>query len=230
MITEHIFDSRADLLDQLKGDICKDLQFSIAARGKASMLLSGGSTPGPLYEMLSREPLMWDKVWLAPTDERWVAPDHQDSNEKLIRGSLIKNNAADAHYISLKSSASTPYLGQVESEKEIAELPMPFDVVLLGMGEDGHVASLFPGLVDTAKAMDKDNDQLCAAINRGGDDVARMTMTLNCLFKTKKIFLFIYGKKKLDVFNRAKLSITDELPVSYLLHQNKAPLHLFWAE
>lgn len=227
---EHKFEDRETLLAQLCDDIIGGLSTGISQRGKASALLSGGSSPRPLYKKMSERQLDWQKVYFAPTDERWVEPTHQDSNERLIRETLIQNEAIQANYISLKSDAEDPLLGQAILEKNIAKLPLPMDVVLLGMGEDGHVASLFPGLADTAQAIDMKNKKMCHAINRGADEVQRMTMTLSCLMNAKRIFLLFYGKKKLDVFTTATQQKTDQLPVSYLLHQNKVPISLYWAE
>ncbi len=155
-LVENKFKSRAALFDQLSFDVVERLGAGISGRQAASMLLSGGTTPGPLYEKMSCVELDWQKVYFAPTDERWVAPDHADSNEKLIRDSLLKNNAAVANYVGLKSDGETPLIGQAETERKLAALPRPFDVVLLGMGEDGHFASLFPGLADTKEAMSAD--------------------------------------------------------------------------
>ena len=84
-IIEHKFEIRDLLIKELRDEILKNLSESVEDRGNASMLLSGGSTPGPIYKSLSKQNLKWEKIWFGPTDERWVAPDHQDSNERLIR-------------------------------------------------------------------------------------------------------------------------------------------------
>lgn len=227
-VSKFKFDSREKLFDKLTADVILDLKQGLLDREAASMLLSGGTTPGPLYEKLSSASLEWEKVYFAPTDERWVEPDHQESNERLIRETLLQGNAATAHYIGLKSSASDPVLGQEETEQKLAALPMPLDVVLLGMGEDGHVASLFPGLADTKKALD-DESNLCGAIIRGDGDTPRMTMTLKCLLNSKRIYLLFYGEKKLNIFENALEEKSDQLPVSEILHQNKVPVVLYWA-
>jgi len=223
------FESRDALFEALTGDVLNALSDGIKERGSASMLLSGGTTPGPLYERLSTQRFAWDKVWFAPTDERWVAPTHDDSNEKLIRNTLLKNEAASAHYIGLKSAGDDPVIGQGETERKLKYLPLPFDVVLLGMGEDGHVASLFPELSDTRDAMSGKNKQLCHPVKRGGGDVARMSMTLNALLNANRIILLFYGEKKLEVLEKAAQEKTELFPVSFLLHQNQVPVTLYWA-
>jgi len=228
-ISENMFENRDTLLRELHAEIVNDLSCAIDNNGVASMLLSGGTTPGPLYKALSETKIEWDKTWFSATDERWVEPDHIDSNEKLIRSTLLKNNASNAHYIGLKTNHPTPQLGQHDTEENFSKLPLPFDVVLLGMGEDGHVASLFPNLTDTAVALDESRNQLCRAIHRNGD-VDRMTVTLRGLKASKKIILLFYGNNKMEIYNKAKLQKTDDLPVSHLLHQSDVPISLYWAE
>lgn len=229
-INELKFENRDALVTHLKEDIINALASGISSRGKASMLLSGGTTPGTLYQAMSKSELDWEKVWFAPTDERWVAPDHVDSNEKLIRDTLIQNNASAAHYIGLKSMSNNPRDGQKEAEQIINQLPRPFDVVLLGMGDDGHTASLIPNLKGTQYALDENCCDLCAPIITENGSVDRMTMTLNCLLNTKNVILYFYGKKKLAVFEQAKNKKSPTFPVSHLLHQNKVPVTLYWAE
>jgi 6-phosphogluconolactonase len=229
-ITENKFESRDQLVTDLCGEVLRNLSQSINERQKASMLLSGGSTPGPLYDLMSNQDMEWHNVWFSATDERWVETDHQDSNERLIRAKLLQNKAASANYVSLKSDHSTPHLGQEDTEKNFANFPLPIDIVLLGMGEDGHVASLFPNVEDSQKAMAKEINDLCHAVKREEGDVDRMTITLNGLLNSKRIFLFFYGQKKLEVFNTAKTAKADQLPVSYLLHQAEVPISLYWAE
>jgi len=226
-ISNHIFDSREKLFEKLVADVTADLEAGLK-HGKASMLLSGGTTPGPLYEQLSNAVLDWKNICFAPTDERWVEPEHPDSNERLIRETLLKGNAGVAQYIGLKSRALDPVSGQAETERNLAALPLPLDVVLLGMGEDGHVASLFPGLADTKKALE-DGNNLCRAIVRGDNDTLRMTMTLKCLLESKRIYLLFFGDKKLEIFKSALKEKTNNLPVSEILHQSKVPVSLYWA-
>lgn len=229
-ITENKYESRDLLTEDLSRQVIDILSISIDERDFASMLLSGGTTPAPLYEKMSNADLNWSKIWFGPTDERWVNSEHDDSNEKLIRDTLLKNKASVAHYCSLKSDHDDPFLGQALSRENISKLPLPFDIVLLGMGEDGHVASLFPGLGGTMAAMSPDNDHMCAAIIKPNGDVARMTMTLNNLLTAKRIFLLFYGAKKLEIYQDAKKTKTDLLPVSSILHQTVVPVSLYWAE
>ncbi len=224
------FEDRVTLIGALTQFVIDELAQGINERGQSSMLLSGGTTPGPLYEKLSVADLDWEKVWFAPTDERWVEPDHEDSNERLIRNTLLQNNAKMANYIGLKSAGETPEEGQSETEEKLSKLPLPIDIVLLGMGEDGHFASLFPNLPDTEKAMDSACSTLCHPVRRGDSDVDRMTITLNGILNARHIVLLCFGSNKLEVFDRANGEVNKSLPISVLLAQNDVPVSLYWAE
>jgi 6-phosphogluconolactonase len=229
-IIEHKFENRDLLLNELQAAIFDALSNSVKNHGKASMLLSGGTSPGLLYKKLSTCDLQWEKVWFGLTDERWVDSNHIDSNERLVRETLLQNNAKAANFIGLKSEKINPEEGLKLSSVRVAKLPMPFDIILLGMGTDGHIASLFPDSADTHSALDLNNDDLCHIIKRSTGDVTRITMTLKMLMKSKQIILLFYGDEKIDLYSKAKLSKTPLFPVSYILHQNKVPISLYWAE
>lgn len=229
-VAEHRYDNRQQLLADLLEHVTGILGDAVEAKGKASMLLSGGTTPGALYEQMSEVDLPWDKIWFGPTDERWVDPAHEASNEKLVRETLRKNKAASTNYVGHKSDFPDPASGLAATMDQIKALPEPYDIVLLGMGTDGHVASLFPCSADTPAALDPANENSCHPINRGGDEVPRMTMTLNQLLKADRIFLFFYGDEKAGVFAEALKEKTGGLPVSHILHQDKVPVTLYWAE
>lgn len=222
--------SRTELVEELSANIISMLQWGIDERDKGSMLLSGGSTPGPLYEKMSNLNFDWEKVWFAPTDERWVVPDHADSNENMIRNTLLVNNAKTAHYIGLKVEGDNPALCAPAVDENLKKMPMPFDVVLLGMGEDGHFASLFPYLDDTKRAMDLDESSLCCPVRRDGDEHDRITISYKTILRARNIILLFFGKSKLGVFEKAANNISEHLPISYLLNQSNVPVTLYWAE
>ena len=240
-ITEYKFDSRDDLFLQLLQDVMGQLAGALAKKSQGSMLLSGGTSPGRLYEMMSREELDWANVWFGLTDERWVAPDHKDSNEKLVHDTLLINNAAAANFVGLKSarvdtrvdtrvdSGDDIVRGQALSERRLQELPRPFDIVLLGMGLDGHMASLFPDSNDLPAALDERNKMLCHPIRRGVGEAARMTMTLTALLSSHDVKLLIFGPDKWRVYQEAKAHKSAQQPVSYLLNQQQVPVSIYWA-
>ena len=114
------------------------------SKGQGSLVLSGGRTPMGFFHQLSQQVLDWSKVTVTLADERWVNADHKDSNEKLVKENLLINEAHCAKFLSLKNSAETAVSGEAELEAELSKYGQ-FTVVILGMGDDGHTASLFPG-------------------------------------------------------------------------------------
>jgi 6-phosphogluconolactonase len=153
---EHRFPDAQALILALAGEIRVDLAEAIAARGIASLIVSGGATPGPLFAQLSHEALEWDRVWIGLTDERWVDAADDQSNERLVRDRLLQANASQAHFVGLKNPAATPESGVDWAWRAMKRLPRPYDVVVLGMGSDGHFASLVPHSLGLPRALDAD--------------------------------------------------------------------------
>jgi len=127
--------------DNLSQSIAASLSASINLNGYASFVVCGGSSPLPIYDNLSNKDLDWSKVSIFLGDDRVVPSDHQDSNNYLIQLHLLKNNASSASFYPLNDSKIT-----------IKDIRRPFDVVLLGLGNDGHFASLFPAQLNNALA------------------------------------------------------------------------------
>jgi len=228
-IKEYKFESKEILFTHLLSGVMAGLSHALAIKSQASMLLSGGTSPGALYEMMSRENFDWSKVWFGLSDERWVDTDHADSNEKLVHDMLLQNNAAKANFIGIKSVGDDVVAGQKTSDQQLRGLPRPFDITLLGMGLDGHTASLFPDSPDVAAAMDESNRMLCHPIHRGQKETPRMTMTLAALLQSREIKLLISGAEKWQVYQKARAHKSLQQPVSYLLHQTQIPLSVYWA-
>lgn len=228
-ISEYKFDSRDELFGQLLQDVMAELSSALKNNARASMLLSGGTSPGALYRMMSQQTLDWANVWFGLSDERWVATDHADSNEKLVRETLLTHNAARANFIGLKSAVEDIVAGQEMTNQRLQELPRPFDIVLLGMGLDGHTASLFPDSPDTPAALSEGYGMLCHPIRRGDGETPRMTMTLNALLGSHEIKLLIFGADKWQVYQQAKAGKSDSQPVSHILNQTQTPVSVYWA-
>lgn len=193
---------------------------ALAARGHATLVATGGTTPGPLYDRLSGAPLAWDKVTVTLSDERWAPPKSPDSNERLVRERLLTGPAAAASFVPLKGLGS-PEEDAVQASAALAGLARPFDLVLLGMGEDGHIASLFPGSPALARALDPEEPALCLAVPQGeGRPPAqpRLTLSLAALRSARRLILLFSGRRKFDVLERA-LQTPDPLryPVSAIL-------------
>ncbi len=218
---------------RLYAGVCQDFQASLAdiikKRRKASLALAGGTTPGPLYDALSNAPLNWEKVSVTLTDERWVHPEDPASNEFLVRDTLMRRRAAVATFMPLKTNHAKASGGAATAEKRIAPI-MPFDIVLLGMGPDGHIASLIPGADGYDAAADIASSRKLAGIHapNAAGSPERMTLTVPGILASRRIVLLFMGNDKLTVYNEAKEG-KGTSPIRDLLAQKKVPVHAFWA-
>jgi 6-phosphogluconolactonase len=208
---------------QLLGD-------SIRHRGVASLVVSGGTTPVALFEVLSGEDLPWEKVVVSLADERWVDPGSPESNEHLVRTHLLKNKAAAAWFIGLKTPEDEAGAGEAACATRIRQIPAPFDLLILGMGDDGHTASLFPGAAALPGALDMASEKICMAISPPAAPHDRMTLTLPALLNSRRIFVHIVGEKKRRVYERAIAGESpEEMPIRAILGQKTVPVTIWWA-
>lgn len=229
-VHEHRFPDCQALAAALAGEIKVDLEEAIAARGAASLVLSGGRTPTLMLQRLREEKLDWPRTWLTLADERWVETTSQDSNERLIRENLLTGPAASAHFVGLKNPAPTPEAGADWATRALTRVPQPFDVVVLGMGEDGHTASLFPGSMALARGLDPAAPPACIAVNALAAPHARISLNLAALLDARRIVLHIEGDEKWAVYQRARTPGTAaELPVRAVLQQKEVPVDVYWS-
>ncbi len=235
MFNDHSFISSSALVDELVRQCSLALNNAVALRGTASLLVSGGQSPLPFYQLLCVQDLPWQQIKIALVDERWVAIDHEGSNESLIRRHLLINNAQHAQFIPMKNPSLTAQQGQLACENQYKKIQQPFDFAILGMGSDGHTASLFPQAKGLAHALDPKGKASCAAITAMPSDTTsglceRMTLTAAALLNCRSLNLLITGNHKQTTLCQAKEG-TDvmEMPIRSLLHQQETPLHIYWA-
>jgi 6-phosphogluconolactonase len=195
----------------------QQLAEGLSDRGRASLVGTGGSSPGPIYDRLSHADLDWAHVAVTLSDERHVDANSPNSNARLVRERLLVDRAAVAQFLPLTDYA----------ERVMRKL-MPFDAVMLGMGPDGHIASLIPGSPVLAQGMDPDNEALTAESPQGFGDppVARITLTLSALLQSRAIFLLIAGEAKRQVVEQAQGGA--DYPVRAILNQDRVPVRIFW--
>lgn len=210
--------------------IAADLATAIDARGMATLLLAGGTTPAPMFRILAAAPLDWSRVIVAQVDERFVPPDSAQSNARMIRETLLTGQADAARFVPLWREAADLAAAADAADAAMAALPRPWDVVLLGMGDDGHFASLFPGSAQLAEGLSPDNRRLCIAVEAHvpAPKEPRLSLTLNALLDARHILLMIRGEKKRVVVEAARAGNAD-LPIHAVLAQSHAPLSLFWS-
>lgn len=229
-VLETAFDQPETLAEALAESLADDLRRAVEERGAASLVVSGGSTPLPLFAALSKTPLPWEKVWVTLADERWVEPSDAASNEKLVRDHLLRGAAAAARFVALKTPAATPEEGEAECEARLAEMPRPFDVVVLGMGGDGHTASLFPDAPELAQALELDSGRLCRAMRPAKTPNPRITLTLPALIESRRVVIHITGEAKREVYRQALTpGPAQELPVRAVLNHGPEPLDVYWS-
>ena len=206
------------LADAAAQAIAARLTEAIQARGTASLVATGGRSPGPVYDRLREADLDWSKVGITLSDDRGVDAGTPDSNVRLLRERLLFGRAAAATFYPLWPVAGL----QADT---IASL-MPFDAVMLGMGEDGHIGSMIPGDPGLTDALTTDDLYRLVPAGIGKPPVERITLTLSALLNARAIFLLISGAAKREVIRRAQAG--EDLPVGRLLSQAKAPVRIFW--
>jgi 6-phosphogluconolactonase len=235
MVIERLFESRAAMIAALQTECEQALRSAVEETGEATFMVSGGSTPEPLYKALSQSDLPWDAIYVALVDERWVDFDHEKSNEAFIVKHLIQNKAAVTHLVGMKNEAVTAAIGLEDCEAVYQQLAQPFDVTILGMGSDGHTASLFPHAPGLTEALNPEANNLCAAITAiqsevTGNITERMTLTLAGLLKSKLLVLLITGEEKLSVLRAAQAgSDLQAMPIRAVLQQEQVPVLVYWA-
>lgn len=200
------------------------------AGGHGEIAVSGGSTPRALYETLAARPLPWKRVRVTLVDERWVAIDHLRSNEAFVKGAFA---AADGVSVNgLYNGAASPTEGLAAIAASLGGRQKPFDVVVLGMGDDGHTASWFPHAkgLDTALSSD---ELVCAVTAKKsavtGEEIERMTLTLSAIKDARVIVLMIAGEEKRAAFERASApGPVEDMPVRAILRA-RPDMWVCWA-
>ena len=155
------------MLIDLADTLASELNMALMTHERASLAVPGGTSPGPIFDVLSAVHLDWDRVDVVLTDERWVPGDHARSNTKMLYERLLTDNAARANYISLYTGDATPEAG-AEAIRDQVHALLPISVLLMGMGADMHCASLFPGSDHLAAALADDAPEVLAM--HGGEN------------------------------------------------------------
>jgi 6-phosphogluconolactonase len=222
-------DSEA-LASELAAQIAASLTAAIGARGLASLVVSGGRSPVRLFEILRTQQLDWAHVCIALADERWVGAEDAASNEHLVREVLLKEHAAAARFLGLKNGAPTPDLGAVSAWETFARVPRPFDAVVLGMGDDGHTASLFPRSPNLPSALNRFAAAGCVGMWSPVAPQPRLSLNLTALLDTRRVVLLITGEEKWRTYAAAcGDGPVEDMPVRAVLRQTHTPVDVMWS-
>lgn len=189
----------------------------VGASGRAALAVAGGRSVGPVFDVLADTGADWAAVAVTLVDERWVEADHPDSNEGLVRRRLLRGRAASARFEPLKRGAATLEADAAAASAAL-EATLPLDAVLLGLGDDGHVASLFPGSPALGRGLDLHGRDSVIAVPAGDGrppPQPRLSLTLPVLAGARTIVLLAPGPTKRAALDRALAG--EDLPVSHLL-------------
>ena len=206
------------------------LESDIGAHGQASLMVSGGSTPVRMFERLMRQRIEWARVTVGLVDERWVAPDHPDSNERLVRTHLLNGDAAEAPFLPMKTGHAVPEQAVAERSAVYAPHCRASSLVVLGMGEDGHTASWFPGAANLRQIVARDQPLVVAAVHAPDAIVPqRMTLTGAGILTARRALLLVFGDEKRSMLLRSGDADPMDFPVRFALDGLGDRLSIFWA-
>ncbi|MFC4699661.1 6-phosphogluconolactonase [Glaciecola siphonariae] len=216
------------LVDAFSQQIAEILTQAITDKGSASIAVSGGSTPKPLFQALSKIDLPWSQVNITLADERWVDALDDASNEKLVRENLLVNHARAARFMSMTTDDANAEDAVDEISARLEALGLPLDILILGMGEDGHTASLFPCSAQIEEGINLARTQPVLATQPTTAPHQRMSLSLAEIVKSKHVFLHITGDKKRQVLTQAISEHTPlEKPIKAVC--DNTTLNLVWA-
>lgn len=227
-LLEHNFSSVEELNAKFVETIVEILSNGIAKNGRASLVVSGGRTPKAMFNVLSTSDLDWERVDVTLADERWVDEQDSASNTAMVKRELLINNAAMANFYPLKTQDVDASDAVSELNKQLANMHTPFDVLILGMGEDGHTASLFPCSDQIEAGLDLDNINDYIAVTPTTAPNQRMSLTLQRLLKSENVFLHAVGESKKDVIAEV-LKNENELAMPIRAMIKHLDVKLFWA-
>lgn len=208
----------------LAATVAQRLSLAISRDGQAVLAVSGGKSPVAFFHALRSQPLDWSRVVITLVDERFVPADHPDSNAALVREHLLQDAAAAARFLPLVGDAS-------DAAAELAAANAAYlrpTVAVLGMGEDGHTASLFPGATALADGLDMARSQPLLTVQPLTAPHLRFSMSKAALLACDSLILSIQGAGKRQVFDQAAQGINDSLPISHFLLQTECPIDVYW--
>ncbi|WP_417586207.1 6-phosphogluconolactonase [Pararhodobacter oceanensis] len=200
---------------QVARTLSRDLRDALGRRERVVFAVPGGSTPGPVFDLLAAADLEWARIDILPGDERWVPEDHARSNARLIRERLLRDKAAAARLIPLWRPLPAPADAMEEVNAALSD-NLPIDVALVGMGADMHTASLFPGADNLDLAL-SDDAPAALPISAPGADEPRVTLSARVLAEAYALHVLITGEDKREAYQKARKLSPIEAPIAAIL-------------
>jgi 6-phosphogluconolactonase len=231
-LIRHDASSEGALAGAIVETIAATIRAALRERGSASVVVTGGTTPRAYYPLLARLDLDWDKVVLLLSDERWVDAGNPDSNERLVRDYLLQGPAARARLVGLTTAAARAADGLGEATARVAAVAHPFDLVLLGIGPDTHVASLFPAAAGVARGLDPDSGERCIVLDPPpgiAPPIERISLTLPELLASRRILIAARGADKQRAIELALDGRWPQPTPLVELVQRAPAVELFWS-
>ena len=219
----HKFQDNPQQVEELARAIAQSIQTTLQKQDHATLAVSGGKSPIKLFERLSRYDLAWEKVTITLVDERFLAVDHPDSNENLVRNHLLINHAEKAFFNGLVTTRNA--LTSVSNANlHIKQI----DIAILGMGEDGHTASIFPCCAELDAALDPQlTPEKYIITHPKTANHERIGLSLSGILEIPQIYISLNGAKKLEIIQDAAQAKTKYYPISYVLAE-RHDAEIFW--
>lgn len=225
------FDNAEEMIDQVAGDIAFIIESALDSRGQALVAFPGGTTPKPIFDKLLQSNIKWKNVTIIPTDDRLVAVNSEMSNVADIARAFLPKGA---RVLPLTSEAADHKLAGSAANARLADLHWPPDLVWLGMGEDGHTASIFPG-PDLGDALNPEKGVRAVGVQPDplpeNAPVKRVTLTAPAIAQARTIMIVIAGGKKRAVLEEAIVQgKKSNSPIGQVLEQVDVPVDIFWLD
>ena len=222
------FADRQDLATALAGEIADRLTRAVSERGTALLAVSGGTTPAKLFAALSTAPIAWDRVTVTLVDERFVPPSSPRSNAGLVAANLLQNKAATARFVPLYHEAASIEDAAAADSEALRSLSWPLDVVILGMGGDGHTASFFPDAGNLEELLDPASRRIVLPVHAASGGEPRLTLSMARIVAAGFVALHIEGEDKRTAFNGA-MGPGAKKPIRSVLEAAPRRIEVFWA-
>lgn len=195
---------------------------SLSRKPQVTLVVPGGSTPRHYLPELAKRPLPWDRITVTLSDERWVDVDDEQSNERLVKQCLMQHLPEHARFVGLKTQHDTPFDAIETIQQRLDHLPLPVSLTVLGLGEDGHIASLLPGMNPDSLPANH-----CVAVAPPIAPSLRVSLSLQMLANSERIVLVVTGEKKRRLLDRLEENPDPRLPIVWLLHSSKSVITVF---